>query len=51
MSSRWNTPLSAALGALLIVGASAQVPVNNLIEGMAANNKQLRQTPQTGRRL
>lgn len=43
MSSRWNTPLSAALGALLIVGASAQVPVNNLIEGMAANNKQLRQ--------
>jgi hypothetical protein len=42
VNQKWNT-LSTAFAVLLIGTAAAQVPVNNMMASMAANNKQLRQ--------
>ena len=43
MNQKWISILSTALIVLLIGTAAAQVQVNHMMEGMAANNKQLRQ--------
>jgi hypothetical protein len=43
VNHKWKITHSAAFAAFLIGTAAAQVPVGNLIQGMAANNKQLRQ--------
>ncbi len=43
MNQQWKATLLTVLAALLISAAAAQVPVANLMEVMAANNKQLRQ--------
>jgi hypothetical protein len=43
MSTKWKATLASAVGALLVMAAAAQSPANSVIEGMAANNKQLRQ--------
>ena len=43
MNQKWNTTLSNAFAVFLIGTAAAQVPVNNMMESIAANNKQLRQ--------
>lgn len=43
MNQKWKATRSAAFALLLVGAAAAQVPVSNLMETMAANNKQLRQ--------
>jgi hypothetical protein len=43
VNQKWKPTLSAAFAAFLIGTAAAQVPVSNLMQGMAANSKQLRQ--------
>jgi len=43
VNQKWTATRSAAFALLLIGAAAAQVPVSNLMETMAANNKQLRQ--------
>jgi len=43
MNQKWKAIISTIFAMFLIGTAAAQVPVNKLMEGMAANNKQLRQ--------
>jgi hypothetical protein len=43
VNQKWTATRSAAFALLLIGAAAGQVPVSNLMETMAANNKQLRQ--------
>jgi len=43
MNRKWKATLLTWVAVLLVGAAAAQVPVNNLMEGMASNNKQLRQ--------
>ena len=43
MNQKWKATLSTTFAVLLIGTAAAQVPVNNMMASMAANNRQLRQ--------